>query len=118
LGIEPIHLPAFASSCSTLSSPLLSSPLLDRVNACVILSNMKTATIRQVQHNLAEVLSCVARGEEVAVLRRGKIVAKLVPPSPRASATPDVLARAEAVWGKAPKGRPLSEAVSSSRDDG
>jgi antitoxin (DNA-binding transcriptional repressor) of toxin-antitoxin stability system len=84
---------------------------------CVIMSNMKTATIREVQHNLSEVLSCVARGEEVAVLRRGKMVAKLVPPDPRAPESPDFLARAQAVWGDKPAGRPLSQIVSESRGE-
>jgi antitoxin (DNA-binding transcriptional repressor) of toxin-antitoxin stability system len=82
-----------------------------------MMSNMKTATIREVQHNLSEVLSCVARGEEVAVLRRGKMVAKLVPPDPRPPASPDFLARAQAVWGDAPEGRPLSQIVSESRGE-
>ena len=82
-----------------------------------MMSNMKTATIREVQHNLAEVLSCVARGEEVAVLRRGKMVAKLVPPDPRPSASPDFLGRAKAVWGDEPKGPPLSQIVSESRGE-
>jgi antitoxin (DNA-binding transcriptional repressor) of toxin-antitoxin stability system len=81
------------------------------------MSNMKTATIREVQHHLAEVLSCVARGEEVAVLRRGKMVAKLVPPDPRPPAAPDFLARARAVWGKAPAGSSLSDTVSASRGE-
>ena len=81
------------------------------------MSNMKTATVREVQHNLAEVLSCVERGEEVAVLRRGKMVAKLVPPNPREPASPDFVARARAVWGTAPKGRPLSRIVSESRGE-
>ncbi len=82
---------------------------------CVIMSNMRTATIRDVQHNLADVLSCVERGEEVIVLRRGKMVAKLVPPDPSPRASPDFLARAKAVWGSEPKGRRLSEIVSESR---
>ncbi len=98
------------AECATFSS-------LDRRSVCVIMSNMKTATIREVQHHLAEVLSCVARGEEVAVLRRGKMVAKLVPPDPRAPAAPDFLARAKAVWGKAPGGSSLSDTVSASRGE-
>ncbi len=82
-----------------------------------MMSNLKTATIREVQHNLSEVLSCVARGEEVAVLRHGKMVAKLVPPDPRAPASPDFVARARAVWGDEPEGRLLSQIVSESRDE-
>jgi antitoxin (DNA-binding transcriptional repressor) of toxin-antitoxin stability system len=76
---------------------------------------MKTATVRQVQHNLSEVLSWVERGEEVCVLRRRRVIAKLVPPDPRPVASPDFLERARGVWGKTPAGTPLSEVVSESR---
>lgn len=43
------------------------------------MSNMKTATVRQVQHALASVLAEVQKGQEIAVTRRGKIVARIVP---------------------------------------
>ncbi len=91
--------------------------VLDAAGLCVMMSNMRTATIREVQHHLSEVLSCVARGEEVAVLRRGKMVAKLVPPEPRAPQSPDFLARARAVWGDEPEGRALSRIASESRGE-
>ncbi|HEY8925900.1 MAG TPA: antitoxin Phd/YefM, type II toxin-antitoxin system domain protein [Polyangia bacterium] len=76
---------------------------------------MKTATVRKVQHNLAEVLSWVERGEEVRVLRRNKVVAKLVPPSPGAPASPDFVKRAKMIWGPKPKGLRPSVLVSDSR---
>jgi antitoxin (DNA-binding transcriptional repressor) of toxin-antitoxin stability system len=79
--------------------------------------DMKTATIRKVQHNLAEVLSWVERGEEVRVLRRKKVVARLVPPTPDAPPSPDFLTRAKAIWGAKPRGTPPSEIVSESRGD-
>ena len=44
-----------------------------------IMSNMKTATVREVQHRLAAILDRVARGEEVTVTRRGNAVARIVP---------------------------------------
>lgn len=81
------------------------------------MSNMKTATIREVQHNLAEVLSWVARGEEVHVLRRNKVVARLLPPGPQASQSPDFLARARAIWGEQPKGVAISAMVSDARGE-
>ena len=40
---------------------------------------MTTATIRQVQHNLASVLQSVADGEEVIIRRRNLAIAKIVP---------------------------------------
>jgi prevent-host-death family protein len=43
------------------------------------MSNMKTATVREVQHGLASVLSKVQAGQEIAVTKRGKIIARIVP---------------------------------------
>lgn len=40
---------------------------------------MATATIRQVQHNLAGVLRSVEAGEEVEILRRNRPIARIVP---------------------------------------
>jgi antitoxin (DNA-binding transcriptional repressor) of toxin-antitoxin stability system len=82
---------------------------------CVIVSNMKTASVRHVQHNLREVLAWVERGEEVLVLRRSTVVARLVPPGPAPAETPDFLARARGIWGKKPRGTTLSEIVSQAR---
>lgn len=48
---------------------------------CYILSHMKTTTVRELRNNYSKVLKWVAKGEEVDVTRRGKIVAKVVPPS-------------------------------------
>jgi len=69
---------------------------------------MKTATIRQMQHNLSEVLSWVEGGEEVQVLRRNKVVARLLPAAPRMTEMPDFVSRARAVWGERPRGAALS----------
>lgn len=40
---------------------------------------MKTATVREVQHGLARILSDVQKGQEFAVTKRGKVVARIVP---------------------------------------
>jgi len=45
------------------------------------------------------------------------MVARLVPPEPRAPVSPDFLARARAIWGDEPKGALLSEIVSESRGE-
>jgi len=84
---------------------------------CVKMSNMRTATIRDVQHNLREVLSWVEQGEEVHVLRRRKIVARLLPPEPQAAESPDFLGRARDVWGDEPRGEPLSQLVTRARGE-
>ena len=43
------------------------------------MSNMKTATVREVQHGLASVLSEVQKGQEIAVTKHGKVIARIVP---------------------------------------
>lgn len=41
---------------------------------------MKTTTVRELRNNYAQVIKWVGKGEEVEVTRRGKVVAKVVPP--------------------------------------
>lgn len=79
------------------------------------MADMKTASVRQLQHNLSEVLSWVEQGEQVHVLRRKKIVARLMPPDPQPTAPPDFLGRARAIWGEQPRGKRLSEIVCEAR---
>ena len=63
---------------------------------------MKTATIRQVHHDLRTVLEWVANGEEVTVLNRTRPVARICPPRAEPLATfkmPDFAARTKAIFG-------------------
>ncbi len=78
---------------------------------------VKTATVRKVQHNLAEVLLWVERGEEVRVLRRNRVVARLLPPEGEPPRSPDFLERAKAIWGVKPQGARLSTIASDSRGE-
>lgn len=84
---------------------------------CVIMLNMKTATIRDVQHHLNKVLAWVENGEEVQVTRRNKPVAKIVPAGIVAARgkLPDFAARAHDIWGNKPRGKTLSQAVRDNR---
>lgn len=43
---------------------------------------MKTATVRTLRNDYAKLLRRVETGEEISISRRGRIVAKLVPPHP------------------------------------
>jgi antitoxin (DNA-binding transcriptional repressor) of toxin-antitoxin stability system len=79
------------------------------------MANVKVATVRQIQHNLAEVLAWVADGQEVQVFRRKKLVARLLPPGPEATKSPDFLARAHGIWGRKPRGKALSQLASDAR---
>ena len=44
---------------------------------------MKTATVRQLRNESRSVLSWVEAGEEVAISKRGKVIARLVPEKPK-----------------------------------
>ena len=87
---------------------------------CVTMLNMKTASVRDVQHHFGKVLAWVEKGEEVQITRRSKTVARLVPSSPASLPSvplPDFAARARAIWGAQPKGRGLSRTVLAAREE-
>lgn len=56
---------------------------------CYIVSHMKTTTVRELRNNYSKVLQWVAKGEEVEVTRRGKVVAKVIPPASTKATTVD-----------------------------
>jgi antitoxin (DNA-binding transcriptional repressor) of toxin-antitoxin stability system len=74
---------------------------------------MKTASVQQVQEQWPEILRWVAAGEEVEVTQQDKIVARVVPATPVTQ--PDFLARAKAIWGDQPSGKPLSAVIAEAR---
>ena len=76
---------------------------------------MKTASVQQVPQQWTEILRWVAAGEEVQVTQQEKVVARVVPASPPPVAQPDFLARAKAIWGEQPPGKPLSALVAEAR---
>ena len=84
---------------------------------------METATIREVQHNLAAYVRRVEQGEEIEIRRRNKIVARLVPGGDFAQAArkvdwTEVGERRRKLWGgKLAPGKPASEIVYESRGD-
>lgn len=43
---------------------------------------MRSTTVRELRNNYSKVLKWTSKGEEVVVTRRGKVVAKVVPPAP------------------------------------
>ncbi len=86
---------------------------------CVIVLYMKTATVREVQHHLNDVLAWVARGEEVQITRRNKPVAKLVATFTEnvAAPLPDFAGRSRAIWGEKPTRKPLSATIIEERGE-
>jgi antitoxin (DNA-binding transcriptional repressor) of toxin-antitoxin stability system len=76
---------------------------------------MKMASFQQVPQRWTEILGWVAAGEEVEVTQQEKMVANVVPATRQAVAQPDFLARAKAIWGEQPPGKPLSAVVTEAR---
>ena len=62
---------------------------------------MKSTTVRELRNNYSRVLKWVSKGEEVEVTRRGKVVAKVIPPMP---ASPSETANRADVAGKRGRG--------------
>ena len=74
---------------------------------------MKTASVQQLPQQWPEILRWVAAGEEVQVTQQDKVVARVVPA--KAAWQPDFVARAKAIWGEQPAGKPLSAVVAEAR---
>lgn len=85
-----------------------------------IMSNMKTATVREVQHGLASVLSEVKKGQEFAITKHGKVIARIVPAT-RAKGRlrwPDSAARMrELMSGATVTGAPPSDVIQELRGE-
>lgn len=75
---------------------------------------MARMTIREVRTNLRAVIERVAAGEEIVILRRGRAVARLVPPEREPRRFPDLTAFRASV---ALKGEPVSDTVIRQRRD-
>jgi len=63
---------------------------------------MKTANVRQLRHAFGDVMQWVADGQQVNIVKKGKVIALLSPP-PRAKAKkvklPDFEARRKRIFG-------------------
>jgi prevent-host-death family protein len=73
---------------------------------------MKNVSVREARENLKSLLDRVASGEEVVLLRRGKEVARLVPPKSGRRRLPSLEKLRASI---ALKGRPLSADVVQAR---
>ncbi len=73
---------------------------IDRPMWHLIVSHMKTTTIRELKHATSAVLSWVAEGESVEVRRRAQPVALLTPVKRRTAITrPNFAGRLQALYG-------------------
>ena len=60
---------------------------------------MKTATVRDLRYHFSEIEARLARGEELEIRKRKRVIARLVPARPERQAYPDFAARARAIFG-------------------
>jgi antitoxin (DNA-binding transcriptional repressor) of toxin-antitoxin stability system len=63
---------------------------------------MRTATIRDLRNHFARVAAWIAEGDQVNIMKGGKLFARLVPPpAPKARklVKPDIMARLKKNWG-------------------
>ncbi|HWX19262.1 MAG TPA: type II toxin-antitoxin system prevent-host-death family antitoxin [Candidatus Binatia bacterium] len=63
---------------------------------------MKTANVRQLRHNFGSVLEWVAEGQQVEIVKKGKVIALLSPPpppKPKRVKLPDFEARRKRIFG-------------------
>lgn len=68
-----------------------------------ILRHMKTASIRDLRHDFNRVLAWVSNGEEVAITKHRRTVARLLPAHSRTKAAarmPDIVGRLQKVFGR------------------
>ena len=63
---------------------------------------MKTANVRQLRHAFGSVLEWVAEGQQVEIVKKGKVIALLTPPprqKPKKFKLPDFAARQKRIFG-------------------
>ncbi len=80
---------------------------------------MKIATVRQVQHKLAALLEEVRKGQEIAVTKRGQVVARIVPARSAKGPVvwPDSAARMKRLAAGAALGTPASRIIRETREE-
>jgi len=62
---------------------------------------MKTATVADLRNNFPRISALIDNGESVDITKRGRVVARLVPPvdTPKKLVKPDIMAQLKEVWG-------------------
>lgn len=78
---------------------------------------MKKVTVGEVQHNFGRILRDVDAGEEVQIVRRKQVVARIVPDCDKPEPNyPPFIARAKEIFGEA-EGVPLSQLIEQDRGE-
>jgi len=63
---------------------------------------MKTANVRQLRHAFGDVMNWITEGQQVEIVKKGKVIALLSPPPPKKQKKvklPDFAARQKRIFG-------------------
>ena len=64
---------------------------------------MKTANVRQLRHAFGDVMDWITEGQQVEIIKKGKVIALLSPPpkptAPKKFKLPDFAARQQRIFG-------------------
>lgn len=78
---------------------------------------MKRVAVGEVQHNFARILRDVDAGEEIQIVRRKQVVARIVPDSATHTPIyPPFVARAREIFGEG-SGAPVSDLIQKDRNE-
>lgn len=86
---------------------------------CVIMLNMKKASVREIQHHFSDILRRIEEGEEVYITKRNRIVAKIVPQNDMQNGPveyPDFVGRAKNICA-VPRRKALSDTIIEERKE-
>lgn len=61
--------------------------------------HMRTATVRDLRYDFPRIERMLARGEEIRITKRGKVIAKLAPPRADQPKVPDFMGRMREIFG-------------------
>ncbi len=78
---------------------------------------MKDVSVRDLRYDFKKVERLLQRGEELRVTKRRKVIARLVPETPKRTPMPDFLARLRSQFGDLCLPHTGAEIVSQDRDE-
>jgi len=79
--------------------------------------HMERASVRELRYSFKDVEAKLAAGEEIELVKRNKVIARIVPVAPPPSPKVDFRARMKEMWGDRTFDFSFADIVSESRGD-
>jgi antitoxin (DNA-binding transcriptional repressor) of toxin-antitoxin stability system len=79
--------------------------------------HMKTMSVRDLRYRFPQVEAQLREGEEIAITKRKRVIARLVPERPAESKQPDFMAMLKKIYGKKKQKVSGAELVAMQRGD-